>query len=261
LRRTRDLASLCLAFILLAPQAIAQPWQRLPDGRVVIEVKDHKLAFDPDIWGASGTSATVDFVIDHEHERHSLAEVIEAPDRFRPIFANEDAVGVRMSNSWDGPGLFLNRFDRRSVPTSTRIEMLIFDRKLTSSRDCNPRHFYRGLLNTYCSEKELYRYETESPDADGFWRVVSPSAAARAASVQYVLSDVIRKTYAPGPVTFGCRLNYGPVPSEWGRCHSYSSYTGDIGIYYEFEFLNYPEATWVELDRRMRQIYAGILVK
>jgi hypothetical protein len=88
--------------------------------------------------------------------------------------------------------------------------------------------------------------------------VVSPSAAARATSVQYVLSDVIRKTYAPGPVTFACRLNYSPVLSEWGRCHSYSSYTGDIGIYYEFEFLNYPEATWVELDRRMRQIYAGM---
>jgi hypothetical protein len=82
---------------------------------VVIDVKDHKLAFDPNIWGASGTSATVDFLIDHEHERHSLAEVIEAPDRFRPLFANEDAVGVRMSNSWNGPGLFLNRFDRRSV--------------------------------------------------------------------------------------------------------------------------------------------------
>jgi hypothetical protein len=245
----------------LAPQAFAQPWQRLSDGRVVIEVKDHKLAFDPHIWGASGTSATVAFLADHESERHSLADVLAEPDRFRVVFSNSAEVLVRMSNSFNGPGLFLNRFDRRSVPDSTRIEMYLF---AGSDKSDSCHYSFRRVTArmAFCTENNLGPFETAVPDDDGFFRVVSPSEYARAQSAEYVLGPDLRKTYAPAPLIVWCFTSLNDSrPREWGQCSASSWYGNGLGIYYQFDYSTFPKSGWIQLDHRMRQIYADILMQ
>jgi len=255
------LASFCLACALLAPHAFAQPWQRLSDGRVVIEVKDHKLAFDPNIWGASGTSATVNFLTDHESERHSLADVLAQPDGFRAAFASSPSVLVRMTNSANGPGLFLNRFDRRSVPDSTRIEIYLFT---DSDKPEGCYYSFRRITARLasCTENNLGAFETVVPDEDGFFRVVSPSDYARAQHAEYVLAPDLRKAYAPAPLIVSCSTSLNNSrPREWGQCSASSWYGNDIGIYYQFDYSRFPKSRWIELDRRMRDIYADILMQ
>jgi hypothetical protein len=269
LRRIRDLASLypaslCLAFVLLAPQALAQPWQRLPDGRVVIEVKDHKLAFDPNIWRAgTGYPAAVEFHAAGEKERYSLSRAIEDPNGARVFFSRFDALMVTMTNGWNEPGLFLNRFDRRSLPDSSRIELLIFDKKAVSRQACDQSDYLNGygLGNVNCTESDLGPFETKEPDSDGFFRIVTPTPYARAQSAKYVLAPEIRKTYAPGPISVGCSQSLNDSePREWGQCSVATLFSDGVGTFYQFRYSGYPKSTWIELDHRMRRIYADVLL-
>jgi hypothetical protein len=264
LRRTRSFASLCLAFVLVAPQAFAQPWQRLPDGRVVIEVKRHKLAFDPNIWRAgTGYPPAVEFHAAGEKERYSLTRAIEDPDGARAFFSRFDEITLTMTNGWNEPSLFLNRFDRRSLPHSSRIELVIFD-KDAAHQLCDPLSFFGSftLRTVHCSESELGPFETDPPDIDGFLRVVSPTPSARETFVKYVLAPEIRKSYATAPILIGClpSLNSSEL-REWGQCAATSTYRAGAGIFYQFRFSSFPKSSWIKLDRRMREIYADILMQ
>ena len=260
-----DGAGLSLAVLLLASAAFAQPWQRLPDGRVVIEVKDHKLAFDPNIWRAgTGYPPAVEFRVPGGNEGYLLTRAIEDPDGARAYFSGVNKVTVTMTNGWNELGLFLNRFARRSLPNSSRIELVIFDIRAYESQNCDPRFFsYAAVPQTLrCSESELGAFETETPDADGFLRVLGPDRSARPRSVEYVLAPEIRKSYSIGPVIIGCSASLNDSePREWGQCATSSTYAEGVGIYYQFRYSSFPKSNWMQLDRRMRDIYADILMQ
>jgi hypothetical protein len=238
---------------------LAKAWQTLPDGRVLIEIKGEKLAFDPGITDTARGDAAVVFSARGADERYSLSQVLADPERSRVFFSKYDPISVVMENSWNLSGQFLNKFPRNSLPTSNRIELLIFGGEEGEWRGCDPHHFYRGIPNVGCDETKLFSYESPTPDADGFLRVMSPSTQAKRTNAQYVLSRDMREKYANGPVIFGCSANFTPSPLEWGTCEASSSLSNRLRVFYEFQYARYPRSSWLALDQRMRAIFANIL--
>ncbi|WP_354135998.1 hypothetical protein [Bradyrhizobium sp. LB11.1] len=97
-------------FSLYSLTAVAQDWDHLPDGRVIIEIKNKKLAFP-----------SVGFDVDHVRfdedslqDRATLREVIASPNKAREIFRRRRNVGVSI---WVAPNesRFLNQFDRAGI--------------------------------------------------------------------------------------------------------------------------------------------------
>ena len=86
------LALVCAGSIVAnANAAVATPWEKLPDGRVVIQVKDVQLAFSADEADAN------DILFTDRHEirnRMSLKEIIAEPDLAR---ARNPIMGLRLS--------------------------------------------------------------------------------------------------------------------------------------------------------------------
>jgi hypothetical protein len=257
------LARLCaislISLLAHSNPTLAKAWQTLPDGRVLIDIKGEKLAFDPGIADAARGYAAVVFSARGADEHYSLSQVLADPERSRTLFSKYDPISVVMVNSQNLSRQFLNRFPRDSLPSSSRIELLIFGGQESEWRGCDPHHFYRGIPNVGCDEAKLFSYESLTPDADGFLRVVSLSAQARRTNAQYVLSRAIREKYADGPVIFGCSEDFTPRPLEWGKCEAYSSISNRLRVFYEFQFARYPKSSWLALDHRMRTIFANIL--
>jgi hypothetical protein len=99
-----------LLFFCCPVLAFAEGWDRLPDGRVVITVKNHSFAFPSE-----------GFDLDHIRfnevslqERATLREVIAAPEKEREIFAKRTNVTISVSVGPDS-SLFLDQYDRDSV--------------------------------------------------------------------------------------------------------------------------------------------------
>jgi hypothetical protein len=100
----------CLSAYFGAPcSASAEDWQRLPDGRVVVELKDVRVALP-----AAGPDTELITFTDRHHirDKMTLKEVIERPDAARRLFESTDLVFVSLPNLLDRPGLFLGKFPR-----------------------------------------------------------------------------------------------------------------------------------------------------
>jgi hypothetical protein len=104
------LALVCAGSIVAnANAAVATPWEKLPDGRVVIQVKDVQLAFSADEADAN------DILFTDRHEirnRMSLKEIIAEPDLARKFFSGASLLYVNIPNLIDRKGLYLGKFPR-----------------------------------------------------------------------------------------------------------------------------------------------------
>ncbi len=96
----------------------AAPWPRLPDGRVVVEAKGHRLAFGPDL-----RPGEVQFVAVPRGRPIPLREVIDDPARAREVFAAAHSVWAWLANAHNAPG----RFDRRSLPDTRVFRIGLYD--------------------------------------------------------------------------------------------------------------------------------------
>jgi len=84
-------------------------WEKLPDGRVIIELKDVRVALP-----ASGSDTELITFTDRHHIRNemTLREVIQRPADARRLFESTDLIFVSLPNLMDRPGLFLGKFPR-----------------------------------------------------------------------------------------------------------------------------------------------------
>jgi hypothetical protein len=87
----------------------AQEWQRLPDGRVVIEVKGVHLAMPT----AGSELGDIHFCVSST-KYMDLKHVIEFPDQAREYFERNNIRWVEIPNLAQRDGLFLGRFNRSS---------------------------------------------------------------------------------------------------------------------------------------------------
>jgi hypothetical protein len=84
-------------------------WERLPDGRVIIQVKDVRLALPAD--GADTNE--VEFADRHQiKNRMTLKDVIVDPERARKLFSSTNLIYVVIPNLMDRKELYLGKFPR-----------------------------------------------------------------------------------------------------------------------------------------------------
>jgi hypothetical protein len=89
--------------------ALASTWERMSDGRVIIQVKDVRLALPAD--GADTND--IEFTDRHQiKNRMTLNDVIVDPERARKFFSSTTLINVGMPNLMDRKGLYLGRFPR-----------------------------------------------------------------------------------------------------------------------------------------------------
>jgi hypothetical protein len=102
--------ALCAASILAdSSGACAAPWEKLPDGRVIIQVKDVRLALPAD--GADTND--VEFSDRHQiKNRMTLRDVIVDPERARKLFSSTNLINVVLPNLIERQGLYLEKFLR-----------------------------------------------------------------------------------------------------------------------------------------------------
>jgi hypothetical protein len=93
-RQTRRAAALASSlFLAIGPRATVgasdAPWPRLPDGRVVIEIKGERLAFDPTL-----KDGVVEFTGFSHKRRLWLRDVVEGPSEARLLRGAAFRVGA-----------------------------------------------------------------------------------------------------------------------------------------------------------------------
>ena len=89
-------------------RAMGQSWDRLPDGRVILQVKDVRFGFP-----AQGPDINfIEFRDTTSHRSLSLKEAIARPEDARELFRNAKVLDVSLPNLDFERGLFLERFPR-----------------------------------------------------------------------------------------------------------------------------------------------------
>jgi hypothetical protein len=99
------------AFLIDSCLAAPDDWERLPDGRVVIQVKDVRLALP-----SEGEDLKFITFLDIPHRKEmTLNRVIVAPDDARKMFNEARLINVLTDNGMDRKGLWLGKFDRSEL--------------------------------------------------------------------------------------------------------------------------------------------------
>lgn len=99
-----------IAILAACKSTNAADWDRLPDGRVIIDIKGIKFAFPR----AGNDLVSIHFNEANLQQRATLHDVLEAPDRNRAIFASNANTNISIYVREKG-GPFLDRFDRNAL--------------------------------------------------------------------------------------------------------------------------------------------------
>jgi hypothetical protein len=107
----------CLLVALAGPlPARAQDWERLPDGRVVIEIEGVRLGLPTEEPHVDDIGFYIRPLGSSSGEL-KLRRIIASPEKARQTFASADDISLRIPFIADRPGLLLGRFDRNDLPT------------------------------------------------------------------------------------------------------------------------------------------------
>lgn len=106
------------------------PWPVLDDGRVVLTIFDVKIAMPTCAQCLDYRFRTAD-ANGHDSGRYAptVRDVIAHPERLRYIADNSDQVRLEMGNDWRpeaNRGPFLGRVDPKSLPSSTRMWLIVY---------------------------------------------------------------------------------------------------------------------------------------
>lgn len=263
------MALLLLVFsVVPSDGSLAEPFERLPDGRVVFEIFDQKVALpasDHDVKRIHFYPLTAPRS-DLNGPLIELGKVLNSPGRARELFeAERGVVSIRITTAWPphDTGPILGRFDRGSFPLAgpgSPLEIAIRRNpsKSLSLRDGPP-------------EGGSWSPETHTADEDGFYVRIGPTPPMPGSSPQmaYRLPGEQRLWKTDVDLFVVCRWVGVPVR----QCRQIQR-TSDARIsiawsWYEnpipkapapFSENFFPKARWKELDMRLHEVAEYLLL-
>ena len=147
---------------------MTESWPRLPDGRVVITIYGVRLAVptcaaclrDFQFWGDQAVGVI--------RMRTAIAE----PRRLREMIAGASRMTLTTGNSWTPDislGPFLDKFDPRLLPASTRLDLNLF--KKVKPLEC----WVSGKIPE-CELLHSLATQPQAPAPDGLYELPGPVA-------------------------------------------------------------------------------------
>ena len=237
----------------------AQDWQRLDDGRVVIEVFGEKLAFFPEdgqlvqFWKNQSGRTEKFFnleaaVSDPQSARRRLTEL-----------GNDAWVWVTVGNNnyWrqqQQDRKFLGRFDWSEIPTPGSLDGLSFS-ILHEERHSDGHSRPRSVPNQYFPK-------AVGPSTSGF--VAYPRSGTASAAEQrpretrYVMKGDQRVDPSESPLVVTCKWVGAAVRLCSSRVVSDDRRVRVLWHWYEDQF---PKSEWRELDGRLREITNFVFIE
>jgi hypothetical protein len=205
--------------------ALAQAWDRLADGRVVIVVKGHKFIFPAEGYDAGN----VRFNDASLQDRATLPEVIASPERARAIFEQRANVSISTGVGRD-KSPFLGMYDRESVQ-SLRFSFNVGENQ-------------SGCQGWAVEFDKLPAAQGAVSDS-GLWREYPGGSATIYKYIGHKLSDI-----RPSLQNLVCnKLSY---------CSSSLCLAPDLGFSFSFWRKEFPQERWLELLRKIDAILTQV---
>ncbi len=145
------------------------PWPRLPDGRVVFAVYGVRLA----VPTCATCLQSFEFWGDHAVGVIRMQTAIAEPRRLREMIAVASRITLTMQNNRPlNANLepFLGRFDRKSLPATTRLDLNVF-------REERPLQCWANNKNPECVLLHGTATQPQAPGPDGFYVLPGPVAS------------------------------------------------------------------------------------
>jgi hypothetical protein len=208
--------------------ADADQWDRLPDGRTMIEVKGHRFAFPAEGYDVNN----VFFDYESLQDRATLADVLADPKKAKAKFDRRSYVTISTGVGADRTP-FLSILDRQSVQTLS-LGFTVGDNQ-TNCRYWDKRFDEARALSS-----------NEASTRNSGW-VSQPAGSATI----YMYAGSGPKGIRPKLVNLVCDgLSY---------CHSSLCLASDLGFSFSFSSKAYPQEAWLEFLKRVDTILNSIV--
>jgi len=267
-----SIAAFC--FFIASASAQAKNWERLPDGRVVIEVKDEKLALTTTEYDLNSiefrVSADAKKRISPDGGRVTLGKVLANPDAAREVFAEGKVDAVRVvPPSWrhrEGPSGAMKLVPNNHIPLAQGK----FDPKTLAGAGGGWRTGYIWFSNTRMwgnpeSGKSWAlqpcdfglgngRVLISEKDDLGYY-VVGPNVTT---PMKYCLPADKRAFKTPRELRIECSPAIGRKGVRACTAWFYGA-ERSLEVGYDFSDKDFPQSDWRDLDGRMHAFYRHII--
>jgi hypothetical protein len=218
----------------------AQPWQRLPDGRVSIDIKGVRVAMPTDDQDAGNI-----IIWERSFLRgFSLRQVIDHPDQARQFFAIEPLIYIHIPNvvanrlfSAPNDSLFLGHFDPAAYE-SFGFSILIGE---MAQDDCQSRIDEAGMY------RERLLKETAATDRNGWAEFVTSRSPGR----WVYIKQQIPLSSPPDLDSITC--------TELGDCSAWVCLQHDHSFSYQFQRSRFQISAWPIVVRRAADVLNYVL--
>lgn len=209
-------------------------WKKLPDGRVVIELKDIRVALP-----AEGPDTELIRFTDRHQIRNemTLQEVVQRPADARRLFESTDLIAVSLPNLLERSGLFFKKFPRsefKSVRTGFAVG--------------------KGALGNCQSWAEIFSKLAADLSAND-------ARLSRDGWAEFKLGEhplqlaYVRSPYDPEKAYFpGLSCGY------FNDCGSSKCLTKSLSVAYGFNSAVIGHRDWLSLDRKVQELLKYIFI-
>jgi hypothetical protein len=223
----RNLLAVAASMTIGLAAAHGQEWPRLPDGRILITVKDFTLALP------TKGSDLQDIKFNADRHRMNLGDVIAAPAKARQFFADNKIRNVLIPNLYNRHSVFLGRFDRK------KLYNFVFSVEFGSEALANCEAWSR-TFSDYRKELVAKRMPT---DANGWGEFSDPRSPPR---TYYVRANDIAglPQYFD---SFAC--------NSLNSCVATACMNSKASFVYRFPYSSHKRDTWNDVVRNAAAVY------
>jgi hypothetical protein len=228
------------------------PWSVLPDGRIVIDIYNRRIAIP------SCTTCLRDVQFYAPGSPTHEGGLLGLGDAIREVIAASPWVGLMAGNSWNEPGRYLQKFDRRTLP-STPYLMLTVYRHPATTLGCWPHADV--LLRPLCASLIKAAIPApHTPTADGLIVVTSNAPELLFGSTRYVVPLVKIESAVGLPMYFDCERTFHMC------ANGFNPGTGpgfliapDLSISFYFGETEFPRSEWIALHQRVQVALTSLI--
>jgi hypothetical protein len=225
-------AALWFSVIFDVSAAAAEEWQKLPDGRTVIDVKGVRL-------GLPTTGPDLGFIEFRDipgRRTLTLKDTIARPDDARELFAKAAVVNVGITIPPTQVGLFLGKFPRTQFPSFT--SGLVIGLNVDGNCSYWEEHYAQLRSQLSPGDPRIGPYgwaEFKEGDHPPLWSYVQPSSG-------------------PDPPFKGINCDYSVF------CGSAKCFGRNIGFSYQFNRKMFGQPDWQALNERIYDALRFVLL-